>query len=255
MGVVYNTTAPTATNGQQVALQGDVNGKLQTVANLGATVYVQSTGNNTSTQLASGLSFSGTTESALSYPNLILSVRCDQPYTINIDQFSDLAGTIQYSPSIVYTRLAGVAFNQSISIAGSYYRVRITNNGGATTTTLFAESWLGILHPLPQLDNNGNLPVTIQNSGSSSNASVDTTITLGGTAQTLIVANANRKYLVIQNTGTLDLRIKFGGTASATVGFILKPDSSYTTDIMGVYTGAISVFGTTTNQPYSYWEV
>jgi hypothetical protein len=61
--------------------------------------------------------------------------------------------------------------------------------------------------------------------------------------------------LIIQNTGTLDLRIRFGGAnASATLGFIIKPDSSYNSEIMGLFLGTITVFGTTTNQPYSYWE-
>jgi hypothetical protein len=186
MGIVggqYNATAPTLTTGQTVALQTDANGNLKTVANLGATIYVQSTGNNTSTQLAAATTFTGTIESALSYPQAIISIRCDQAYTVFIDQFSDAAGTIAYTPNISYTRTAGVSFNQAVNIAGSYYRIRITNNGGAATTTLFAETWLGILPTLPQLDNSGNLPVSFNTSSDA--AITSTTITaLNGDAIT-----------------------------------------------------------------------
>jgi hypothetical protein len=135
---------------------------IPTTANLGATMYVQSTGNNTNAQLTTNSTFTGAIESALSYPQIIISIRCDQNYTITIDQFSDAAGTIQYSPSIIYYRAANNTFNQAVNICGSYYRIKITNNGVSTTTNLFLETWLGILPPLPNIDNNGNLPIAIE---------------------------------------------------------------------------------------------
>jgi hypothetical protein len=138
----------------------DLLGNLKTRSSLAETIYTQSTNNNTSTQLAGGATFTGVIESALSYPNAIISIRCDQAYTITIDQFSDLLGTIQYSPSIIYTRSAGVAFNQSINVAGSFIRLKITNNGGVATTNLFAETFFGILPNIPNVDNNGNLPTS-----------------------------------------------------------------------------------------------
>jgi hypothetical protein len=324
---------------------------------VGETIFINSVGNTSVTQLTAGQTFTGTIANLLTGKSLVISTNSNLAYTVNVTQFNDLAGT-QNLGTETFTRLANQALNIAVQMNGDYARVSVTNNGVATTVGFFVNTYFGdmppfpnsvtnsgnfktaLLEPIPigtnrigtvglndgtnnftikpastsaittdtalvvtmspnsattntsdasngsvgagvagtksslaglvynlttptltnaqqvglQGDINGNLRTVINTIGSS-NASVDTTITLGGTAQTLIVANANRKYLVIQNTGTLDLRIKFGGTASATVGFILKPDSSYTTDIMGVYTGAISVFGTTTNQPYSYWEV
>lgn len=176
-GLRYNTTQPTLTNGQQVALQGDINGKLQTVANLGATVYVQSTGNNTNVQLTAGSSFTGTIESALSYPQAIISLRNDVPITLFIDQFSDVAGTISF-PTITYTLIAGQGFNNPVTLSGSFYRIRLTNTGTTTSTSLFLETWLGIIPPTPNLTLNNNLPVE----------QLDVVV-VGQTAQTAIVNN------------------------------------------------------------------
>lgn len=122
--------------------------------------YTQSSGNNTSVQLASGATFTGSIESVLSYPNIIVSLRSDQAVTIVIQQFSDAAGTISY-PDISYTRTANQGFNESILIAGNYYRVRVTNNGGSATTNLFLETWMGMLPVTPRLTNLGNQPTSI----------------------------------------------------------------------------------------------
>jgi hypothetical protein len=127
----------------------------------GATSYVQSTGNNTSAQLAISATWTGTIDNILSYPQIVLSIRCDQAFTLVIEQFSDLAGTIVL-PSITYTRIANEGFNQPITISGSYYRIKITNTGTATTTNLFAETWYGTISSTPNLTNAGSLPVDIK---------------------------------------------------------------------------------------------
>jgi hypothetical protein len=128
---------------------------------MGLTDYVQTSGNNTSTQLTAAATFTGAIESALNYPQILVSVRCDQPYRVTVKQYSDASGTIAFSPDIAYTREAGVSLNQSINIVASYFQVLVQNTGTAATTTLFAETWLGILPPLPNLTNTGNLPVSL----------------------------------------------------------------------------------------------
>jgi hypothetical protein len=127
---------------------------------LGLTDYVQTTGNNTSAQLAAAATFPGNIESALNYPQILVSVRCDQPYTVTVKQYSDAAGTITFAPDIVYTRETGVSLNQSINVVSSYFQVLVQNTGSSATTNLFLETWLGILPPLPNLTNAGNLPVS-----------------------------------------------------------------------------------------------
>jgi hypothetical protein len=130
-------------------------------ARLGVTDYVQSAGNNTSAQLAAAATFTGAIESALNYPQILVSVRCDQPYTVTVKQYSDAAATIAFAPDIVYTRGTGVSLNQAINVVASYFQVLVQNTGTIATTALFAETWLGILPPLPNLTNSGDLPVSL----------------------------------------------------------------------------------------------
>jgi hypothetical protein len=203
----------------------DNSGKLQVRANLAETIYTVSTSNNTSTQLAAAATFTGAIESMLSYPNLILSIRCDTSYTITIDQFSDLAGTIQYAPSIIYTRSAGIAFNQSISIAGSYFRLKITNNGGTTTTTLFAESFFGILPTLPNVDNNGNLPT------SSSVAADATPSNISITAADIVSTNTTGQNGQIFYTGS--------PTTNSFANYALSSNEGVSVQTTGTWVGSM----------------
>jgi len=128
---------------------------------LGKIMFTYSNANSTSTQLAAGASFFGTVADGLSHPNLILSVRCDQPFTLTIKQYNDLGGTVAY-PDIVITRKANENYNNTILLTGSFFKVDIRNDGQVTSTLLFLETWLGILPVTPQLTNNNNTPIAIQ---------------------------------------------------------------------------------------------
>jgi hypothetical protein len=128
---------------------------------IGLTDYVQTSGNNTSAQLLAAAIFSGAIESALSHPQILVSVRCDQTYRVTVKQYSDAGGTIAFAPDIVYTREANVSLNQAINVVASYFQVLVQNTGTVTSTTLFVETWLGIFPPLPNLTNTGNLPVSM----------------------------------------------------------------------------------------------
>ena len=79
---------------------------------------------------------------------------------------------------------------------------------------------------------------------------VSGTIAAGSTAQTATASNANRKYICLSNLSTTEnMNGSFATTASATVGFLLLPGGSYTSDAV-VPTGALSVFAATTGHPY-----
>ena len=82
------------------------------------------------------------------------------------------------------------------------------------------------------------------------------TIAVGGTAQTLMAANASRKGWFIQNVSTGDLWVnRFGGTASAAQPNILVPSGAlYETPAGGSGGNAISVFGATTGQAFTSSE-
>lgn len=210
---------PTGTTPQKVTLQ--------------STEYLQSSGNNTSTQLNAGLSFTGAIENALSYPNVIISLRCDQPVTLTVQQFSDAAGTIQY-PNIVYTLTANQGFNQSLTLAGSYYRVIVQNTGGSATTNLFLETWLGILNPILNPTNRGNSPSSI-------NEINGNPISLGNNS------GANSFPITIStetstgNITTQNLVPNGAATANSAVEITLNGAASLSIQVTGTYTGALSI--------------
>lgn len=181
---------------------------------LDKTNFTQSSGNNTSAQLAASATFTGSIESGLSHPNLIISVRCDQPFTMTIKQYSDLAGTIAY-PDIIYTRLANVGYNDTITLAGSYFRVILQNTGASTTTNLFVETWLGILPVAVNSTNLGNSPIAINEVGG-------TALTVGqkSTTTSIPTVQASADFVTGQATQTAtvnNILTATAGTASTDV--------------------------------------
>lgn len=124
------------------------------------TNYIQSAGNNSSSQLAASAIFPGSIESGLNHPNVIISLRADQPVTLTLKQYSDAAGTIAY-PDTIYTLAANQGFNQTLTLAGSYYKVTVQNTGAGSTTNFFLETWLGILPLALNPTNKGNQPSAI----------------------------------------------------------------------------------------------
>jgi hypothetical protein len=82
------------------------------------------------------------------------------------------------------------------------------------------------------------------------------TITTGGTAQTLMAANANRKGWRIQNLSPTDLWVNDKGAAAvaAQPSFKLAAGASYESAAFGASTAAISIFGATTGQSFEAME-
>jgi hypothetical protein len=88
------------------------------------------------------------------------------------------------------------------------------------------------------------------------NTSRSGTIATGGTAQSLMVANAARKGWFIQNNSTGDLWVnRFGGTAIAGQPSILIPAGAlYETPDGGSGGNALSIYGATTGQTFTSAE-
>lgn len=209
--------------------------------------YTQSVGNNSSSQLTAGSTFTGTIESALNAQNAIISLRCDQACTLTIQQFSDLAGTIQF-PNITYTLTANQGFNQPITVSGSYYRVLVQNTSGSSTTNLFLETWLGILPVVPNLTNLGNIPSAI-------NEVSGTSLTLGQKDPSLSipVTTPNDLYFIGQSglTGTVNNIIP---TTTSTDGTDLTGYLSASVQIVcptGTYTTGQIIFEGCNDSPLS----
>lgn len=196
---------------------------------LDKTNFTQSSGNNTSAQLAASATFTGSIESGLSHPNLIISVRCDQPFTMTIKQYSDLAGTIAY-PNIVYTRLANVGYNDTITLAGSYFQVVLQNTGASTTTNLFVETWMGILPVSINPTNLGNNPTSINEVGG-------TALTVGQKASALSIP------VTLSNENVQDLYFTGQATQTATINNIIPSTASTDgIDLTGYRSGSVQIF-------------
>jgi hypothetical protein len=107
-------------------------------------------------------------------------------------------------------------------------------------------------------DANGNQIVTGSSTGGGPGATVVTTtttagtITLGGTAQNALAANASRKVWCIQNNSALTepLFVRAAGTASATVGVQLSTGAQACNQPGTVDQGAISVVAATTGHTF-----
>ncbi len=77
-------------------------------------------------------------------------------------------------------------------------------------------------------------------------------ITTGGTAQTVFAANANRRYLYIQNNSSAALWINFTTTATASQPSIeLAAGASFTMASGFVSTELVSIIGATTGQTFT----
>jgi len=81
------------------------------------------------------------------------------------------------------------------------------------------------------------------------------TITAGGSAQTIMAANTNRRGFSIQNNSNADLW--FSGLATAVVtqpSMRLASGALYESPMHAVVTGAISMIGATTGQAFTARE-
>jgi len=81
------------------------------------------------------------------------------------------------------------------------------------------------------------------------------TFSTGGTAQSLAAANANRKYLIIQNNSVETLWFNF--TTTAVIGqpsMSLLPNGSFVMESSYVSTELVSIIGATTGSAFSAKE-
>jgi hypothetical protein len=118
--------------------------------------YPISSNNSSTAQLAAGASFTGVIETAQDQPSISILMTSDQPMTVTIKQFIDLAGTFAAPDIVMYVR-ASEGLARSLTINGNYIRVIAQNNGASTTTTFNLNVAFGTLS---DADGTGVLPVT-----------------------------------------------------------------------------------------------
>lgn len=111
--------------------------------------YPSSAGNNSTSQIASGASFTGTIESILNEQAAQIEIYCDQPYTLNIYQYLDAGGT-QLVSTDIFSRLRGVPFNENVTLPGNYFKLVITNTGADTTVGFALSTTFGVMATGPR---------------------------------------------------------------------------------------------------------
>lgn len=111
--------------------------------------------NNSSTaNLASGATFTGTRTSALGVLSIAAILFCDQVCTVLVDQSGD---NVNYDVTDSYVYIPGQSFGINTLMVGKSYRIRVTNNGSVTTTTLRLEVF--------RQDSSQSLPRTLDQYG------------------------------------------------------------------------------------------
>lgn len=108
--------------------------------------------NTTTTQLASGATFTGTIESIQSQQAISVLLVCDQPGTLVLREYIDAAGT-QVTNTIVEKITAGNPFSEAYTANGNYFSLTFTNTGGYTTTALSINTAYGTLPAVTTLGN------------------------------------------------------------------------------------------------------
>lgn len=82
------------------------------------------------------------------------------------------------------------------------------------------------------------------------------TITSGGTAQQVVAASTDRRYLLIQNLSTENLWVNFAGTATPGGGSILILANGGSVVAEGTFIphSAVSIYGATTGSAFTAYE-
>jgi len=203
-GAAIDTQVPTGGDHRQVVVLGDPTsvagvatvsgGALST--NINQYTFVNSSLNSSAAQLAAAATFTGAVEATFGYGQAIVSVISDQPVTIAIDNFLDAGGTKLVSTD-TYTRLAGVPFNEVLTIPADYWRVRVTNTGASTTTTLSVDTGYGTIQTGPR--------------GPTNLGNVRTGVVENGTTVTTQTVTGNGSY-TLNSAGMSNLTLTTGGT-------------------------------------------
>lgn len=118
--------------------------------------YPASTANSSTTQLAAGATFTGAIEAPQDQPSLSVLLTSDQPITLRVRQFIDLAGSFAV-PDIFFFVRAGEGFARSLALNGNFVQVTAQNTGASTTTTFNLNCAFGTMG---DSDSSGTLPVT-----------------------------------------------------------------------------------------------
>lgn len=182
---------------------------------------IASTVNSSTTNLGSGLTFTGTAESTLGIILIQVNLFADQNCTIQVQQSSNGTNWDIIDSSVYQASSTGSDTTRVIQATASFFRVLITNNGGSSTTSLRLQTALapiGSVEPrsLSQL---GNLRTAIvELSPQRISYSVTTAaFTPAATPTDLFIIGGSATRVI----RILDLRIAGTATAASTQDFFI----------------------------------
>lgn len=135
---------------------GDVEHSNPFPVSVDASNFVFSTVNTSSTELAASATFSGAIESTLNQPSISILLTSDQPITLTVYQYIDVAGTYAVPPIVYYVK-ANAGLSASFPINGNYVRVSAQNTGSVITTTFELNVAYGSIE---SSDGSGRLPIS-----------------------------------------------------------------------------------------------
>ena len=253
MGGVFNTTLPTLTTGQQAAVQLDVNGKQIVTSKL-------STSSASVSSAAVGATFDTTGQDTAAFQITSIGTTNTVVFEGSNDNATWLtlpvlrADQITPTPVLSMTTVGGVVTPCRFQFIR--WRVSVFTSGTVTVFTSLRTSpqaqldmAVDIISALPAGTNKIGV---VQQSGTLTDRSG--TVATGTTSQQLMAANANRKYLLIENaSSTESLFINFTSAASVSAAGsieLVKGGSSFIMEGEFVTTEQINVTATTTAHAY-----
>ena len=219
---------------------------------LNATGFIESTSNTTIAQLAAGATFSGAIDSIQSQQTISVDLVSDQPGTLTLNQYTDLAGA-HLIASWQFTIAAGAPFARSFTANGNYFALSFQNTGSVATTTLVIDTAYGTLMPATNL---GNVPIAINEINGNtatadlyngapylhvdpSNAGTDgSTYNAANFPQVGVVAgrgtDGNAHAVSVDSAGNLNVNVSSGGNSPAAALPVLgAPDNASYAAIVG----------------------
>lgn len=162
VGGVFHTNLPTVTDGQRVDAQFDANGRLLTNSIVDPN-DVTSIVNSSTTPLGSNAVFTGTSEAALAFGSVSVSVRADQNSAaggLSIQQSGD---NTNWDIQDNYTVTANQEFATSVNLVEPWFRVVYTNGAGVQTIFRLATIKEGTIQAVPRtVTQLGNMRDSIQ---------------------------------------------------------------------------------------------
>ena len=106
---------------------------------IGSYVNVLSTVNSSSANLTSGATFTGVYESDIHWQGIIVQFYATQDCTIVVEQSND--GVSAHTSDTWIYRASSTDSSRAFNLVSNYHRVKVTNNGGSTTTGLVLNTY------------------------------------------------------------------------------------------------------------------